>query len=171
MRLVRDLACEIFFVSLGIAVLSPACPAPLYNIFPHYLINGRIFEKRLLNTKCVFRISLQLLFKTFYILRRNERDTIEIAYCSPHKVRFSLVRFCWNLDFPDIFSEKYSNIIFHENPSRLIMRNLISSYTRFACVVYSGEVKGEVGTKSRMRDLVPTSPFTAPLHTTHANRV
>jgi len=34
---------------------------------------------------------------------------------------------------------------------RLIMRNLISSYTRFACVVYSGEVKGEVGTRSRTR--------------------
>ena len=34
---------------------------------------------------------------------------------------------------------------------RLIRRNLISSYTRFACVVYSGEVKGEVGTRSGMR--------------------
>jgi len=34
---------------------------------------------------------------------------------------------------------------------RLIMGNLISSYTRFACVVYRGEVKGEVGTRSRMR--------------------
>ena len=34
---------------------------------------------------------------------------------------------------------------------RLIMRNLISSYTRFACFVYSREVKGEVGTRSRMR--------------------
>jgi len=31
------------------------------------------------------------------------------------------------------------------------MRNLISSYTRFACVVYSGEVKGEVGTRTHMR--------------------
>ena len=30
------------------------------------------------------------------------------------------------------------------------MRKLISSYTRFACVVYSGEVKGEVGTRSGM---------------------
>jgi len=72
---------------------------------------------------------------------------------------------------------------------RLIMRNLISSYTRFACVVYSGEVKGKVGTRSRMRcvgwvvpepttlptqrmrDLLPTLPFTSPLYTTHANRV
>jgi len=54
---------------------------------------------------------------------------------------------------------------------RLMMRNIISGYTRFACVVYSGEVKGEVGTRSGMRDLVPTSPFTSPLYTTHANRV
>jgi hypothetical protein len=29
-------------------------PAPLYNIFPHYLTNGTIFEKKLLNTKCVW---------------------------------------------------------------------------------------------------------------------
>jgi hypothetical protein len=28
------------------------------------------------------------------------------------------------------------------------MRKLISSYTRFACAVYGGEVKGEVGTRS-----------------------
>ena len=34
---------------------------------------------------------------------------------------------------------------------RLIVRNVISSYTRFACVVYTGEVKGEVGTRSGMR--------------------
>ena len=41
---------------------APYChlwPAWLYNIFPHYLINGTIFEggkKRLLNTKCVLLI-------------------------------------------------------------------------------------------------------------------
>ena len=64
---------------------------------------------------CVSNFSTTM-SKTFYFLRRNERDTIETAYLSPHKVRFSLVRFYWNLDFPDIFSEKYSNIIFHENP-------------------------------------------------------
>ena len=29
-------------------------PAPLYNIFPHFLINGTIFEKEILNTKYVF---------------------------------------------------------------------------------------------------------------------
>jgi hypothetical protein len=40
------------------------------------------------------------------------------------------------------------------------MKNLISSYNRLACIVYSGEVKGEVGTRSGMQELVPTSPFT-----------
>jgi len=31
------------------------CPCPLDKIFPHYLTNGTIFEKKkLLNTKCEF---------------------------------------------------------------------------------------------------------------------
>jgi len=46
---------ECVFVAL---VIEPSyCylwPAPLYSIFPHYLINGTIFEKKLLNTKYVF---------------------------------------------------------------------------------------------------------------------
>jgi len=38
-------------------------PARLYNIFPHYLTNGTVFErkKKLLSIKCMFRFSLQLL--------------------------------------------------------------------------------------------------------------
>jgi hypothetical protein len=36
----------------------------------HYLKNSIIFGKKLLNIKCVFWFSLQLLFKTFIILRR-----------------------------------------------------------------------------------------------------
>jgi hypothetical protein len=62
-------------------VLAPYChlwPAPLYNIFPHYLINGTTFEKKLLSTKCVFWLSLQILSETFLILRRNERDMIKV---------------------------------------------------------------------------------------------
>jgi hypothetical protein len=46
-------------------------PVWLYQIFRHYLINGKIFEKKkLLNIKCAFRFSLQFLSKTFLILRR-----------------------------------------------------------------------------------------------------
>ena len=66
---------------------APYChlwPAPLYNIFPHYLTNGTIFEKKrknLQNTKCVFWFTLRLLSETFLILRRNERDTNVPAIC------------------------------------------------------------------------------------------
>ena len=52
------------------------------NFFPpFYLINGTIFEKKKksLNTKCVFRFSLQLLSETFLILRRTERNMIKNA--------------------------------------------------------------------------------------------
>jgi len=45
--------------------------------FPHYLINGTIFDKKLLNTKFVFRISLHLLSETFFILRRTEPNMIQ----------------------------------------------------------------------------------------------
>ena len=39
---------------------APYChlwPAKLYNIFPHYLMHGTIFEETLLNTKCVLIFS------------------------------------------------------------------------------------------------------------------
>ena len=47
---------------------APYChlrPLRLYYIFPHYLINGTVFEKTLMNLKCVFLYSLQLLSVTF----------------------------------------------------------------------------------------------------------
>jgi len=58
------------FVALSIQdanAHAPYChlwPAPLYNIyifFSHYLINGTIFEKKLLSTKCV------LIFSTTFV--------------------------------------------------------------------------------------------------------
>jgi len=62
---------------------APYChlwPAPLYNIFPHYLINGTVFEKKLPNTKCVFWFPLQRLSQTFLILRITGRDMIKNIY-------------------------------------------------------------------------------------------
>jgi hypothetical protein len=50
--------------------------------FPYYLINGTMFEKPLLNIKCVFCFSLQILSETFLILRRTKRDMIKIVYQS-----------------------------------------------------------------------------------------
>jgi len=55
--------------------------ALLYSIFTHYLINSMIFQKKLLNIKCVFQVSQQLLSEIFFILRRTEQDMIENVQC------------------------------------------------------------------------------------------
>jgi hypothetical protein len=44
--------------------------------FPTYLINGRIFRKTFLSIKCAFWFSLQLLSKTFLILRKLQWHVI-----------------------------------------------------------------------------------------------
>jgi hypothetical protein len=55
-------------------LLSSVWPLWHHHIFGHYLTNGMIFErKKLLNVKCVFWFSLQLLSITFLILRRIQR--------------------------------------------------------------------------------------------------
>jgi hypothetical protein len=61
--------------------LAPNChlwPDPPYNIFSHYIINGTTIKKKLLNTKRVFRFSLEILPEIFLILKRNGRDIIKM---------------------------------------------------------------------------------------------
>jgi len=54
----------------------------MYHIFPHYLIKGMIFRKKLLNMNCEFWWSHLFLFETFFHSKKN------IArYC--HKYRRS----------------------------------------------------------------------------------
>jgi len=70
--------------------------APLYNILPHYLIDGTIFGGgggSFWHTRCVFWVYLQLLPETFFILRRIRRDIIKIVNWVSCKVFFILVRF------------------------------------------------------------------------------
>jgi hypothetical protein len=57
-------------------------PVWICNIFSHYLINGAILGKTLLNIKCVFLLSLQLLSQTFLILRKIQRDIINVCRSS-----------------------------------------------------------------------------------------
>ena len=64
----------------------------LHSIFPHYLINNTIFGKMLLNIKCVFWFSLQLLSEVFIILRRIYRDITNV-HTSFYKVLVILVGF------------------------------------------------------------------------------
>ena len=89
-------------------------PVWLYHIFPHYLINGTIFGKKLLNIKCVFWFSLQLLSETFLILKIIQEDIINVHRAS-RKVPVILVRF-WSWIFSTDF-EKYANIKVRENSS------------------------------------------------------
>ena len=102
----------------------PACsalanypwPVRLYSIFPHYLINGTVFEKKkLLNRKRVFWFSLQFLSETFIVIR-SERYVIKNVYWSSCKVPVILVRFWCNLSFLDGVKKKGPYIELHENP-------------------------------------------------------
>ena len=74
------------------AILSSvACPG-LHNKFSHYLTNGTVVERKLLNIKCLFRFSLQLLPGTFLIIRIFEKDIIRSLYWSFCEVPVILVR-------------------------------------------------------------------------------
>ena len=63
-------------------------------------------KKQLLNTKCVFRVSLQLLSETFLIIRRTEQDRLKTY--NGLQVKYPtviLVRFKWNSNFLDRLSK------------------------------------------------------------------
>jgi hypothetical protein len=107
----------------------------LYHIFRHYLINGKIFGKKLLNIlKYVFSLSLQRIFKIFLILRRIQRDIVICMKTSSCKVPLFLEDLK-KLDFPTVFRRKSPDLKFHQNPS---------SGSR---VVSCGQTEGQTGMK------------------------
>jgi hypothetical protein len=103
-------------------VHAPFChlwPARLYNIFSTFLYTARFSKKTLLKVKVVFRFSLQLLFETFFIIRRIERDVNKNVYWSSCKVPVTsyYCQILIKLEFSGQIFEKYCNTTFHENPS------------------------------------------------------
>ena len=67
-------------------------PVWLYHIFRHYLIHGRIFGKQVIEHKVCVWIFSTTLSEIFLILRRTERDIINV-HMSSSKVPVMLVRF------------------------------------------------------------------------------
>ena len=80
-------------------------PVRFFRIIPHYLINGKIFGKTLLNIKCLFWLYLQYLSETFLLLRIIEKDVIVNVHTSLCKVPVILVSIAWSLNFLNRFSK------------------------------------------------------------------
>ena len=120
---------------------GPYCylwPVWLYSIFPHYLINGTIFGKKIIELEIRVLISCALRSETFLILRRTERDMVKNVY---------LMLVVFNeagLSLSDC--RKFSNIKFNVNSScgnpavpcgrtdgQTHMTKLTTAFRSFAC--------------------------------------
>ena len=86
----------------------------LHHIFPHYLINGMIFGKKITEHKIC--VSLQLLSERIFILSRTERNVIINVHTSHVKYPLFLSDFNKTWIFRTEFVKKLEYQI-HENPS------------------------------------------------------
>jgi len=84
--------------------------------FAYYLINGNIFGKMFLNTKCVFWVHIHPCQKIVLTQGTNQRVIITKVYRFACKVPVILVRFQRDLNFPHRFSEKSQISYFIKNP-------------------------------------------------------
>ena len=136
--------CNLTYTACSVHATCCLRPLWLYHVFRHYFIKERLSEEKLLNVKCVFWFSLRLLFDTFLILRRIQRDTVINVKMSSWKVPVIPAGFLWNMNFLDWFLEKacISNLmeicpvgarLFHANVQMYMMK-VIVTFLNFANV-------------------------------------
>ena len=128
--LVLCTVCE--FVSDWLCVNSPCYPAwnahapychlwpsPLYNIFPLFLINGTIFERKKKSywTQNVCFDFLYNFSEIFLILGINERDVVKKCILVFIYSNFYSCPTSMKLEFSKRIFEKSSNVKFRENTS------------------------------------------------------
>ena len=92
-------------------------PVRLYNIFPHYLINGTISEKK----KVIEHKMCVMIFSTTFVQNIShsknwERYDQKCILVFTKSARFSC-QIWMKLEFSRHIFEEHSNIKFHENPS------------------------------------------------------
>ena len=85
-----------------------------YAIFFHIISQKALFSEKGTEQRYVFLFYVQILFVTFFTLRRTERDIVENVYKSQYTIPQILVRLPRNLIIRHLL-EEYSNIKFHEN--------------------------------------------------------
>jgi len=96
-------------------ILFSSVAFPDLPFFQHYLINGTIFWKGLLNIKRVLWPFLQLLYETYLILRRIQHGTIIHWHRCPCKIRVIVSDCNGNWIFGTDL--RHSNNKFCKNPS------------------------------------------------------
>jgi hypothetical protein len=90
-------------------------PARLRTNFPHYLINGTIFNNKLFKNKMSVLIFSTTLSQTFLILEINKRSVIKgTVYIGLHVKLLLLLSEFKETCFPRSIIEKYSNMKFHD---------------------------------------------------------
>jgi hypothetical protein len=99
-------------VTSSAAPLAPPC----FSKLSHKWHN---FEEKVLNIECVFLFSIQVLFKTFLILRIIQQLFVINVKESSCKVPIILVRFERNLNFVYRFLKKSLNIKIHPVGTKL----------------------------------------------------
>jgi hypothetical protein len=104
-------------------ILSPVWPVRFYCIFPHYFINGTIFEKQnLFNNKKMCILISTIFSETFVILRRMQLDIIVNVKRPLHLASVILVTvtnatILIKIEHHRQIFQESTNIIFHENSS------------------------------------------------------